>query len=236
MIEEKYVGFVLNKTPYKDNDAIINILTSDGIKSFKATGINKINSKNASKCNYFLVAEYVLQSKNENGAKSLKNASIIKMYMNTLNDLLASSCYLFIISILKHLEDVDSYDLALSYFDKLNEGVNPLDVVNHFLSRVIISLGYSPLLNGCVLCGRKTNIISFNLEDGGFICNNCFNNKQHIKYETSFLKEILYEFKNEEISLHDINNSKKIFMMFSNFLIENLGINKESYDFILKCL
>ena len=46
--QEKYCGFVINKTIYKDFDQIITILTSENQKiSFKARSILKPNNKNA---------------------------------------------------------------------------------------------------------------------------------------------------------------------------------------------
>ena len=41
MIQHKYVGFITNKINYSDNDAIINVLTNNGKKTFKA----KTNAK-----------------------------------------------------------------------------------------------------------------------------------------------------------------------------------------------
>ena len=51
MIDHKYIGFVSNKVNFKDNDAIINVITPEGKKTFKARGIAKITSKNAKSCN-----------------------------------------------------------------------------------------------------------------------------------------------------------------------------------------
>ena len=76
MIEHRYIGFISNKTNFKDNDAIINVLTKDGPQTFKARGINKITSKNASSCNYFMISEYITNSKTQNGNQTLKSAVI----------------------------------------------------------------------------------------------------------------------------------------------------------------
>ena len=59
MIQHKYIGFITNKINYSDNDAIINVLTNNGKKTFKARGINKITSKNSASCNYFMISEFL---------------------------------------------------------------------------------------------------------------------------------------------------------------------------------
>ena len=46
--EKSINGIVLKQIDYKDNDAIINVLSSDGkIYGFYARGVKKITSKNA---------------------------------------------------------------------------------------------------------------------------------------------------------------------------------------------
>ena len=236
MIERKYKGFVLSKTKYKDNDAIINILTSDGKVSFKAVGINKITSKNASKCNFFMISEFVLNFKSEISNKTLKQASIEKLYKKPYDDLLASSCYLLIVSILNCLDDINGYDMAIKCFDMIEDGIYPINVINYFIKNVIEALGYLPENNKCVMCGIKSNIISFDFESGGFICNKCFDKTRHIKYSKTILTNIHNIFASDDIVIIDKLDSVTIYKIFTDYLKEIIQIKEDNYQFVLKCL
>ena len=97
--QEKYCGFVINKTIYKDFDQIITILTSENQKiSFKARSILKPNNKNAMSCNEFIISEFILNQQVNSDYKSLKSSSIIKMYHRPFDDLLTASIFSSMVS------------------------------------------------------------------------------------------------------------------------------------------
>ena len=72
MINHNFIGFVSQNIAYKDNDAIISVLTKDGKKTFTAKRIQKITSKNAPNCRYFMISEFITQSKSEQSNQTLK--------------------------------------------------------------------------------------------------------------------------------------------------------------------
>ena len=54
-----YQGIILKVVPYKESDAIVTLLTKEeGFISFKARGVFKINSKNASSLQLYTIGEY----------------------------------------------------------------------------------------------------------------------------------------------------------------------------------
>ena len=237
MIDHKYIGFVSNKINFKDNDAIINVITVDGKKTFKARGILKLSSNNAKSCNYFMISEFLCNSKSEVSNQSLKSASLIKMYKKPYDDLLVSACYLCICNLLDSLSnEINGYDLAINCFDKLEEEVYPIDVLNYFLKNLCNTLGYQSNLNGCVYCNKKNELISFDFESGGFICNNCFNVSQHEKMTTSYLKDVYNFLKEDELLLIKQHNSIKLLNQYIRFLKEVVGISTKCFDFVIKCI
>ena len=237
MIQHKYVGFICNKTNYSDNDAIFNVLTSEGKRTFKARGINKITSKNQASCNYFMLSEFNTTSKSEISNQSLKSSSIITIYKKCYEDLLVSSSYLCIASLLDSLSSqINGYDLAIKCFNMLEEEIYPINVLNYFLKNVIDALGYMPSINGCICCNSKSNLISFDFESGGFICKNCFDETRYNKLTTPLLKDI-YEFiKNDEFICINEHHSITLFKMLNTFFKDVLGIDSKSFDFVIKCL
>lgn len=237
MIENKYIGFISNKTIYKDNDAIFNVITKDSYETFKARGISKITSKNSSSCNYFMISEFVTNSKTQSSNQTLKSSSIIKMYKKPYEDIFVSSSYLFICNLLNQLkEQINGYEVAIKCFDLLEQNVYAIDVLNYFLKQVINTLGFKPNLKGCVNCSKSKNLISFDFESGGFICNDCYNDTLYEVYPSSFLKQ-LYDFlKSDDLISLPTNRSLKIFNMYCDFLKKSININIEAKDFILKCM
>ena len=237
MIDHKFIGFVSNKVDYKDNDAIINVITSEGKKTFKARGILKINSKNAKSCNYFMISEFLCNSKSENSNKTLKSSSLIKMYKKPYDDLLVSACYLAICSLLDNLsEEVNGYDLAIKCFQLLEEDNYPIDVLNYFLKNLCEALGYQSNLNGCVYCNKKNELISFDFESGGFVCNHCYNNTIHEKMTTSYLKDVYSFLKTDDYVLLRQHNSIKLLNQYIKFFKEVVMISTKCFDFVIKCI
>ncbi len=237
MIEHKHIGFICKKIDFKDYDAIFNVLTSQGKKTFKGRGVLKITSKNSNACNYFMLSEFITQSKTETSNQTLKTANIIRLYKKPYEQLLVSSSYLFICSLLDGLSDeINGYEMALKCFDYLEDGIYPITVLNYFLKNVCNALGYTPNLKGCVLCGKMNNLISFNLENGGYICKNCFDVQRHEKYSTSFLKE-LYSFLLHDTFLEqDESNALSIFKIYHAFFKDVVNMFNNNFEFVLKCI
>lgn len=237
MINHKHIGFICKKVNYKDNDAICSVITSNFKIVFKARGILKITSKNAASCNYFMLCEYNTNSKTETSNQTLKSANVIKIYKKPLNDLLASASYLFMCNVLDQLSDsINGYDFTLKCFDYIEDDIYPIDVLNYFLKNLCISLGYQSNIKGCINCNKQTNLISFDIESGGFICNQCFDSLRHEKMPTSILKSIHLFLKNDDLIQLSQQHSIKIFMMYIKFLKDCESLKLESADFVMKCL
>ena len=108
--------------------------------------------------NYYLIYDYAMYLQ-ENGfpeeALSCYDSLLNIMPDNT--DFIYNNGYVYLV----YLGDNDE---ALRCFDKLEEDVYPLDVLNYFLKNVIIALGYAPNVKGCINCNNKNNLISFDFE------------------------------------------------------------------------
>lgn len=236
MIEHKYIGFVCKKVNFKDNDAIFNVITKDGKKTFKARGILKITSKNAASCNFFMLSEFTTQSKTETSNQSLKTSSIIKTFKKPYEDILTASSYLFICSILDELsEQINGYELTIKCFEMLESKIYPINILNYFLKSLCEVLGYNPDIKGCIMCGKTNQLISFDFESGGFICASCFDSTRYEKIPTVFLKD-LYKFLKEEefIELEELK-AQKLFKMYCLFLNDVVGLSIKN-EFILSCM
>ena len=159
------------------------------------------------------------------------------MYKKPYEDLLISSSYLFICSVLDQVsEQINGYDVAIKCFDSLEQGIYPINVLNYFLKTLCDTLGYNPNLKGCSSCGKSTNLISFDFESGGFICNNCFDQQRHEKLPVEVLKDIHMFLKNDDIYELSELRAQRLFKMYCSFLKDVVGLYLENYEFVLKCL
>ena len=237
-MEFKYIGFIYSKTSYKDSDEIINLISNQDEKVvFKARGILKPNSKNAASCNYFVIGEFILTAKTEMAHKTLKNVSLIKQYHLPYDNLLISGIYFLIYEIIAQIVDqIPIYNLALDCFEKLEKQENPLSVLLYFLKQMNQKLGYQPSLKGCVNCQRKSQLVSFDFFEGGFICKNCFDEHHHRRYPINFLTKI-YEFlKATDLYIFDFSSATLLLDVYMIFLKDEAGLHLQSYEFIKKIL
>jgi len=237
MINNRIEGFVVNRTNYKESDAIINVLTTDGIFTFKARGILKPKSKNASACNFFTLSEFDLTSKTEESNNTLKSAITKKMYRKPYDDLNIMSSYLFISNLAYQIADnVNTYSLCLECFDLLENERKPLSILVYYLKEITNRLGYEPNLLGCIECNKKNNLVSFSLSDGGFICSTCRKEDRHELLGKEYLKDIYLLYKDNKYDTILDNRLLKLFNMYVEFLKNEVGIIINNTDLVLKSL
>lgn len=237
-METKVKGFIFKKTEYNDNCFMLNaLLENNEAVSFTAKGLNKMTSKNATACNYFNISEFVLLSKTENSGKVLKTANVIKQFHLPFDDLLVSSCFLLMYEVISEVhEQMDIYDLAYDCFVNLENKKEPMMVLNYFLKNVMIQLGYKPNLDRCIFCKKRNNLVSFSFSSGGFICKDCYQINEHVRYSNSFLKALYEFFMNDKMYLLEKEDAICLFNMFVEFYESDMGIHLNTADFLRKSL
>ena len=117
------------------------ILIAFYICSFNCIGnidINAENNENLENPDVFESIESKILKEEEYYADGEEESNVYldidKMYFLPDEDILVSSTYLCIASLLDNLSSqINGYDIALKCFDKLEEDVYPLDVLNYFL-------------------------------------------------------------------------------------------------------
>ncbi len=66
------------------------------------------------------------------------------------------------------------FAVCLEVLQAMNkEGFNPM-LIRYFESRLLVNLGYKPVLDRCARCSRpESKTIDFSMADGGLICDSC---------------------------------------------------------------
>lgn len=191
-------GIVISITTYRENDGIINILTSDGIVSFLARGMMKIDSKFASVCQlYYKIHIYVEESRRSSHL-ILKEGQVITRNLRMYDNLETMISLGIFVEITRKLVLSDNaknfYDLLDKSIESLALGVSPNIVRAVFISQAIIFSGLKPYVDGCVRCKNTKGIMAVSDDDGGFVCQKCYKPQYDLVASPLYIKLMRYLF------------------------------------------
>lgn len=232
-----YQGIVLKVVPYKEVDAIVTLLTKEeGFISFKARGVFKINSKNASSLQLYTIGEYKVESKTDYSNKTLSSASTLFFPLIIYDDLKYSCLLSFVNEIVLLYKDnyAESYEIMEFIINNLDR----IDILTCSLIMMKYVLKWNGVLfevDSCVGCKSKS-IEVFSYDNGGFLCKKC-NDKSYLNISNiNYLKQIrlimkanienVFSFKVDEI----IGN--KILIDLIKYIENNLGIFYKSKEML----
>lgn len=168
-------GIVLGATPYKENSAIVSFATSVGLISIYARGVYKTKSSLKSFLipGIYLKADLLKTNEDFYLARSVSpledHSALLLDYGNTLfvNFVYEVSSKLY------RCGDMYPFHEVSLLFSALERGKDLLSVALLFTGTIYRSLGIEIQTKKCVRCGKTDHIISYSLEEGGFICKNC---------------------------------------------------------------
>lgn len=159
-------GIVIKQNPYKEKDAMVSVITKNGIVSFLARSILSISSKNKSSCLPFSYSIFTLSSKQDK--LTLKQGKLIRSYYHFYESLeKLSSINLIGECINKFVDEDDTnlYQYLVSYLELLDRGFDEATLTSIVLAQIIKSSGYSLEYNSCICCQNKRNIIGVDYQN-----------------------------------------------------------------------
>ena len=168
---------VLSIAPYKEKDAIINAITENETITFLAKGLKNPKSKNAPLNNILTVSDIELMDGNFKhpilkSSKPLSTSLKVEMSAEYLASLLILD------EIVLNLFPEEDQHVMFSHLenalDNLRKNNDWLMTLLLFMATAIRLGGFQLEVNKCVMCGSTKNIVTFSFNDGGFICQNCF--------------------------------------------------------------
>jgi len=192
---KKIEGIVVSEYPFEESSKVINILTKDGVIGVIAKGAKKIKSPFFGTTNRFTLGIFNIFYK-ENTLSKLIDVDILKDYRNIKKDIVKVSYTTFIteliLKVYKHENNKIIYDLYLASLDKINEGFDCLIITNILKLKLLDHLGIKPIIDRCVECGNKKEIITISSYLGGYVCKNCIKNEKIFSTKTVSLIRMLY--------------------------------------------
>lgn len=202
-------GLVLNETNYSDSSKILNVLTSEyGLIGIISKGCRNLKSKLRGSSRKLVYGTFHFYYK-ENALSTLISIDVISDYPKTVMNLenVVYASYLLDLTrqVVKQSKDKDILTLIVSALDKIEGGLNSAVITNILELKYLDFLGVSPIVTGCAVCGKTTNIVSLSPTAGGFICKDCYQNEGYYSDKAIKLLQMYYYVDLEKITKIDVN-------------------------------
>ena len=182
-------GIIIKTINYKEDSKLVYMVCEDGLNSVEAKGASKVNSHTRLYSNLLTNVAFSSKSHFLHSAKVLNNYTKIKSNLNKLN-LVLNILELTYASI-EHITNFKVfYEFLKSILNLIEEENDDEYYYSIFHIKLLYLLGIQPILNKCVKCETKENLVGFVLSDGGMKCGNCTNQSDLLISDKPFLETI----------------------------------------------
>ena len=221
---------VLTINPYKEKDAVVTAVNENETITFLVKGLKNPRSKNAALNNLLTIADIELMDGNFKhpvlkSSKPLFSSLKVDMDAEYLTSLL------IIDEMMLNLLPEEDQHLAFSYLENALENLRKnsdwLMTLLLFMSHIVRLGGFQLEVNKCVMCGATKNIVAFSFNDGGFICQNCYQpemGKDLSKDQMLLLRKIVncrdYRLQGADYAREDM---MVLLAKFTNYIEETFG-------------
>ena len=181
----KIKGIVTRSTQYKENDKILNVLTSElGLISVYCHGAKSNKSKHLTSTRLFCYSEFVLARKKD--FYYIKEADYIEAFfdiVNSMDKLFLGQYFLEVVN--EVCVEGDRQDgilrLLLNSLYALSADIaEPLKIKSVFELRICSEMGVSPNVLACYTCGEaNSEVYYFDVLNGQIICKKCLLNENN---------------------------------------------------------
>lgn len=238
----KVEGMIINETPYGDTSKIIQIFTKEyGILGVMCKGVKSLKSRLRALTIKFTYGSFYIYKK-EGKLSLLKDVDLLDEFKTIKNDILLIGYLNYITELATQVYKQNStsilYELYISAVKKLNEGKDPLVITNILELKFLTYLGVGLELDSCILCGNKTNIVTLDADEGGFVCQNCYTNQLLVTTKTIKLIRMYYYVEIDSISELKISEEvvKEINFFINRYYERYTGLFLNSKKFLSKML
>ena len=196
MMIKKIEGIIVSEVDYKESSKIINVFSkSDGVIGILARGTKKVKSNLAGVTSKLTYGYFHINYK-ENGLSTLIEVDILDGFKKIRKniDLISYASYLIELSsmVYKHESNNDIYDLLIASLKKIDNGYDCEVITNILELKLLAYLGIMPVIDKCVNCGSKVDIVTISSYRGGYLCKNCAHNEVIVNIKTIKLLRMFY--------------------------------------------
>ena len=207
---KKIEGIIVSEVDYKESSKIINIFSpTDGIIGVLARGTKKVKSKLSGVTSKFTYGYFHINYK-DNGLSTLIEVDIIDGFKNIRRniDMISYASYLLELSNMayKHSMNSEVYNLLIASLKKIDECYDYEVITNILELKLLEYLGIKPVIDSCVNCGCKDDIVTISSYKGGYLCKNCAHDEVIVNIKTIKLLRMFYYVDINKISKLDISD------------------------------
>lgn len=218
----KIEGIIVSEVDYKECSKIVNILTKEkGIIGVLARGTKRVKSP-LSSVTTKLTYGYFHMNYRENGLSNLIEVDFINKFKNIKKEINLMSYSIYILElatqVYKHDNNKEIYNLLIASLEKINDGYDFQVITNIFELKMLDFLGIRPIVDECVSCGNKTDIVTISSYRGGYLCKNCCKGEPIVNIKTIKLLRMFYYVDISKITKLDISDNIK--KELSNFILD----------------
>lgn len=205
-------GIILKEQPYSETSKLLKIITKEGIIDLIAKGSRTLKSELRSVTTKMTYGVFHIHYK-EDKLSTLISVDVLDNLKNIKKDITKISYASFLIElasqVIKQNNSEDIYNILVSALKKINENYDPLVITNIVELKYLDYLGVMPILDGCAICGTKSNITTMAGSRGGYICSNCYTNEKKVEEKSIKLLRMLYYVDIDKISSTNIKENIK---------------------------
>ncbi|MFI3284309.1 MAG: DNA repair protein RecO [Erysipelotrichaceae bacterium] len=230
-MNDRFNGLVLAISEYREKDLLAHVLTKEyGRFSLVFKGANQVNSKRAFALNLCNEIEFFIDYQEGKNMYQVKSCSLIHSRHLLYQELNVLNSVQVMNEIALKLDDSDQVFDELNYIYMHIDAKNVWVFLSLFLVCALNKLGITPYVDGCVVCD-ESKIATISIEDGGFICQECLEEKGH--YTQNQLRK--FRFSNKANLTHyqnivdTIDYDLKDVEILMEFLQYHSGLHIKSY-------
>ncbi len=235
---KKIEGIVISEIDYKESSKIINVMTLDyGILGIIARGTKQLKSR-LSGVTSKLTYGYFHVNYKENGLSNLIEVDVIDKFKNIRKDinLMSYSLYLLELAekVYKHDNDKMIYQMLIASLNKIDEGYDYKVIAEIFELKMLDFLGIRPVIDECVNCGSKVDIVTISSYRGGYLCKNCASGEVITNTKTIKLLRMFYYVDISKISKLEVSDNvkKELSQFIYDYYDRYSGIYLKSREFL----
>jgi len=231
-------GIVISEVNYGETSKILNVLTKEyGIIGIISKGCRSLKSPLRSTSSKLTFAKFIIYYKKEK-LSILKEVNVINSFKNLKKDITKISYAAYLLELseqaFKHNNSLDILTLLIDALVKIDEGYDPLVIMNILELKYLEYLGVMPVIDSCAICGSKTNIKTLSSYKGGYICKDCYKDEKVVSLKTIKLIRMFYYVDISKISKLEVSNEVKneINTFLNDYYDRYTGLYLKSKDFI----
>ena len=235
---KKIEGIIVSEVDYKESSKIINVFSpTEGIIGVLARGTKKVKSK-LSGVTSKLTYGYFHVNYKENGLSTLIEVDIIDGFKNIRRniDMISYASYLLELSNMayKHSMNSEVYNLLIASLKKIDECYDYEVITNILELKLLEYLGIKPVIDCCVNCGCKDDIVTISSYKGGYLCKNCAHDEVIVNIKTIKLLRMFYYVDINKISKLDISDiiKKELDRFIDDYYDRYSGLYLKSKQFL----